>query len=375
MLNIVLTGGPSTGKTTVLNSINEYFKELGYKVIVVPETATILINSGIKPCGDDSIPGVDFQSIVLESQLKKEELAKKAANILDKDKTIILYDRGALDGYAYVEDDEWERVLKNCNVNKRDLLSRYDAILYLEGSVKFFTKENNTARYESDANVGLEKGKRVLKAYLGHDSLRVIKPRDDIQDKCLEVINIILNMVGKPIRTRNQRKYLIESVDLDKMNVDAVKTIIHQDYLKIVDNVEYRVRSIEQEGNISYHFSIIRRLSNGKRELVKEERITKEAYENLLLTKDIDTLPIDKTRYSFVYREQYYKLDIFAEGLTMLEVNLTKENPNVNIPDFINISKDVTNDDEYKNASLATRKADNNGKRKDNSNRGHRLLR
>ena len=39
MLQVVLTGGPSSGKTSVINRVVEQFKELGYKVIVVPETA------------------------------------------------------------------------------------------------------------------------------------------------------------------------------------------------------------------------------------------------------------------------------------------------------------------------------------------------
>ena len=48
---IVLTGGPCSGKTTSIQKIEEEFTQLGYKVIIVPEAAPILINSGIRPFG------------------------------------------------------------------------------------------------------------------------------------------------------------------------------------------------------------------------------------------------------------------------------------------------------------------------------------
>lgn len=39
MLKVVLTGIPSSGKTSVTNGVVERFTELGYHVLVVPETA------------------------------------------------------------------------------------------------------------------------------------------------------------------------------------------------------------------------------------------------------------------------------------------------------------------------------------------------
>ena len=45
---VVLTGGPSSGKTTVLNSIVKEFNKHFVKVIVVPETATELITAGVR---------------------------------------------------------------------------------------------------------------------------------------------------------------------------------------------------------------------------------------------------------------------------------------------------------------------------------------
>ena len=46
---IVLTGGPSAGKTTGLSWIRNAFSKLGYTVLFVPETATELISGGVAP--------------------------------------------------------------------------------------------------------------------------------------------------------------------------------------------------------------------------------------------------------------------------------------------------------------------------------------
>lgn len=375
MLNIALTGWPSAGKTTVLNSVKERFSELGYNVIIVPETATEKINSGIRPFGDNALPPEMFQEIILREQLNKENMAMYAASYLG-DNTIIIYDRGCLDGYAYVPDDEtWDRVLTRCNVKHRDLLVRYDAVLYLEGSPKFFTTENNEARYESGADEAKIKGEKVLKSYIGHDNLRVIQPREEMKDKQEEVINIIANMLGNPTRIRNQKKFLVENFDKNLLAAIAGKVDITQDYLRSDDTYECRVRQMEQKGSSSYHFSILKKNENGKREIIKEEIISREEYEKLLLTKSSDVETIKKTRYSFVHNKQYFKVDVFDDGLTMLEVNLTKENPELTIPEFISVLEDVTNNPEYTNINIARRKKEIYGKGQDNSNRGHRLLR
>ena len=46
---IVITGGPCAGKTTAMNWISNAFRERGYDVLFVPETATELITGGVAP--------------------------------------------------------------------------------------------------------------------------------------------------------------------------------------------------------------------------------------------------------------------------------------------------------------------------------------
>lgn len=375
MLKVCLTGGPSTGKTSVINAINKHFSSLGYNVIIAPETATSFIQSGIRPFGDNALPSIEFQRLVIQNQLHNEKICEKAAEVLGKDKSIIICDRGVLDGIAYVNEQEWKSILEKEGIHPRDLLTSYDVVLYMLGKSEIFTTENNKSRYESSADEALEKGKKVLKSYLSHDNLRVIQPREDIKDKELEVINIIANMLKLPTRVREQHKFLVDGIDVEKLASLSSKVVIKQDYLRCDDDTEYRIRRIDQNGIYSYHFSVIKKCVNGIREILTDDVISESAYRNLLLTKSDNSISLTKTRYSFVHDQQYFKLDIFDDDMCILEVNLTKENPNISIPDFVYVVQDVTNDEEYQNINIARGKMTTYGKREDNNSRGNRLLR
>lgn len=375
MLKVVLTGIPSSGKTSVINSVIERFKERGYRVLVVPETATEFINSGIQPFGEEGIDPLVFQELVIKKQLNKEELYDIAATHLGENRTIILYDRGTLDGYAYVPTEDMDSIVKKFGQTRRDLLMRYDAILFLEGAEKFFTKENNKARYEKDAKEAASLREKLLQSYLGHDNLRIIQPREEMKDKQEEVINIIANMLGNPTRLREQHKYLVDNVDIDSLSTLASKVEITQDYLNAPTGMEYRIRKMQQGSDITYHFCIQKKCDLGKREIIKEKNLSKEEYERMLALKNEEMETVQKVRYSFVYANQYYKLDVFNDGLMMLEVNLTKENPVVTLPNFISTLDDVTNNPDYTNIRIARRKKEDYDKRKNNSCGGYRLFR
>jgi hypothetical protein len=43
---ICLTGGPCAGKTTALATLSLHLKQIGYRVLLVPEAASILMNGG-----------------------------------------------------------------------------------------------------------------------------------------------------------------------------------------------------------------------------------------------------------------------------------------------------------------------------------------
>ena len=81
ILNIVVTGGPCGGKTTALDELTKLLRSLGYTVYLVNETATELINDGIRPFGDHKLDIKTFQSFIFDAQVAKENIRINAAKV------------------------------------------------------------------------------------------------------------------------------------------------------------------------------------------------------------------------------------------------------------------------------------------------------
>ena len=64
---------------------------------------------------------------------------------------------------------------------------------------------------------------------------------------------------------------------------------------------------------------------------------------------------IKKKRYSFVYENKFYKLDLFSDGLMVLEVGVDCYKERISFPDEITVIEDVTNDTQYNNINYGTK--------------------
>jgi predicted ATPase len=111
----VLTGGPCSGKTTALERLQVFLRERGFRVLVAPEVATMGLTNGA--CVDDfarSESAFAFQQFVINSQLTLEDSLVTYAKTLLVD-TVVLCDRGVMDGSAYVDGESWQKVLEYAN--------------------------------------------------------------------------------------------------------------------------------------------------------------------------------------------------------------------------------------------------------------------
>jgi len=68
-----------------------------------------------------------------------------------------------------------------------------------------------------------------------------------------------------------------------------------------------------------------------------------------------DIKQIRKTRYCVVYNNQYLEIDIypFSKDKAILEIELSNENDSYEIPEFIEVIREVTDDIRFKNVNLA----------------------
>ncbi len=353
---IVLTGGPGTGKTTVLEKIKEVYSLQGYRVIIIDETATYLILKGIKPFGDEAIDIVDFQELVMRMQLAKEEVFEKAAKMMGEENVIIVYDRGTIDNSAYINASQFQEVLTRLNNVKSfaDLMNNYDLIIDLVGRRDFYTLENNEARSE-DPDTALELGNNTLKSWIGHSKVKIVMPKDTMDEKVKEVLNIINELLNEK-QVKRQDKY---SVDLSKTNLNEVinngrSMHILQTYLQSEEKTEKRIRKVEFNGCVSYSFSVYHILDDGSRVIVSEKEIDQKVYEQLLEFGDLNRETLGKTRYYFAFNGQYFSLDVFDNGsdVGVLEINIS-DGEVVSIPLFIKVINNVTNDPNFYNRNIA----------------------
>lgn len=195
---IVVTGGPCAGKTTAMGWIKEAFADHDYTVLFVPETATELITGGVAPwtCGTNA----EYQECQVELQLTKERLFVQAAKTMPGRKILIVCDRGAMDNWAYMNDEEAEQVLRHLNTTTEALLSRYDAVFHLDtvarGIQNAYTLANNGARIETPAQaVALDD--RTRAAWQAHPYRRIIHSGEDFVAKMRSLIHEIGLFLGE----------------------------------------------------------------------------------------------------------------------------------------------------------------------------------
>jgi predicted ATPase len=121
---LVVTGGPGGGKTTAADLFR---RELGERVVIVPEAATILFAGGFpRSAGRDAQRAA--QSAIYHVQRNLEDV--QSARYPER---ILLCDRGTVDGAAYWP-GEPEDFFRHVGTSLDQELQRYDAVVFFESA-------------------------------------------------------------------------------------------------------------------------------------------------------------------------------------------------------------------------------------------------
>lgn len=339
---IVLTGGPCAGKSSSLELIKNYLNDLGYIIFIIQESATELINSGVKPFGDNAISMLEFQEIILKYQLDKERLIDDIVNKFKEKNIVILYDRGLIDNKAYINQKLFDKLLKKYNINEVDILDKYDLVIHLETAAKGidYTLDNNKARSEDKEKAKIMDDK-TFDAWKYHKNIIKIKCFEDFEEKQKKIIEVIDNNLSNNIRVQN--KYLLDNIVYD-LNDEVFN--ITQYYLNGSDELEYRLREVKYKNNCYYYYTIQKKFDNGISHIYLDKRIRKEEFLNLLNVSEIIN-KVNKYRKFVIINAQKYSLDLFDDGKVLLE---GKEKL-----DYLEL-KDVTNDEGYLNKNINNNK-------------------
>lgn len=150
-----------------------------------------------------------------------------------------------------------------------------------------------------------------------------------------------------------ERKFLIAFPDETKLvEMEGCRVYeIEQIYLPTPKGISERVRRVDDGEKTTYIHTVKKKLSALTRSEFEEE-ISAEDYARMSSGCDEK---INKRRYRIPYCGRLIEVDIFPFWRTraFCEVELESENEAVALPDFIEVIRDVSEDNRYSNHSMA----------------------
>lgn len=182
---VVLTGGPSAGKTTIANAIERSF--IG-KTVKIPEAATILWQGGFFRSNNPK--GITWQQkAIYQIQASHEEIFA-----LECPNRIFICDRGTLDGFAYWPEDNGDFFEANNTTLEREL-ARYDLVIHLDsanGNDYDFTNSHRTESPQAAQHIN----ERVKDVWKDHPNRKIIPADESFSVKVAQVLDIMGRFIG-----------------------------------------------------------------------------------------------------------------------------------------------------------------------------------
>ncbi len=191
---IVITGGPSGGKTTLIEAIK---KELGKEVKTVPEAASLLYRGGLPRAQNDSSM-IHIQRAIYFLQRELEGL------VLDQIPSgTIVCDRGSLDGIAYWPDNSLS-FYESLQTTPQKEIERYQWVLHLDTATGDAYETTNSIRTETHSEAW-KLNERIKKAWSQHPRHLIVPSNADFFSKmalCLHLIqSIMVNKTYEEIKS------------------------------------------------------------------------------------------------------------------------------------------------------------------------------
>lgn len=203
LVRVLLTGGPGAGKSSALATLRDRISKRGFQVIVVPETATALLDScgGYDPSWHGTPKHVRMQEMFLKFQVANEETLSRFAELRPERPHLLLLDRGCLDGKLFCTEQEWAQVLEGAGVSEDALLERYDLVVHMttvaarfEGLYDYGPGSSNPARYHTPEQAR-HADEMVQAIYAKHPHVRVVPNFAEFSDKIETVVRCVTEAV------------------------------------------------------------------------------------------------------------------------------------------------------------------------------------
>jgi predicted ATPase len=189
LCRIVLTGGPGGGKTTAADMLR---REIGERIIVVPESATMLFSGGFPRCDEpEARRGVQRAIYHVQRNIEDVQSARYPNRVL-------LCDRGTVDGAAYWPTEDPLDFFTELGTTLETELRRYDAVLFFETAAvgDFSIETGNPMRIETNREaVALDTRMREL--WSRHPNFVLIHHNHSFMAKLFEGLHVLGEQIRK----------------------------------------------------------------------------------------------------------------------------------------------------------------------------------
>jgi len=183
---IVLTGGPGGGKTTAADLLR---RELGNRVVVVPEAATILFGGGFP-----RVPQQDANRAAQNAIFHVQRNLEDVQSVLYPDR-VLLCDRGTIDGAAYWHDGE-DAFFRSVGTTLGGELSRYDAVVFFEtAAVAGLSIEGGNPVRNESLSQAVELDARLRALWSKHPRFTLISHSTSFLEKMFGAVRILQTLV------------------------------------------------------------------------------------------------------------------------------------------------------------------------------------
>jgi len=162
--------------------------------------------------------------------------------------------------------------------------------------------------------------------------------------------------MNKSVPLEIEHKFLIRMPEAALLSANAEGFAkISQTYLGLGPSGQgRRVRMLEKDGRTAYYYTEKKTLSDLTREEA-EHLISRDKYLELLTEADPQRSTVSKTRWYIPSGPHTFELDIFPfwDDRALLEVEVSSEEEQFEIPRWLDIIKEVSGDPRYSNAAIA----------------------
>jgi hypothetical protein len=276
-----------------------------------------------------------------------------------------------MDGKAYMDDADWKRMLRENKWTVSALRDdRYDQVCHLVtaaiGAEEHYGLANNRMRSETPEQARVL-DERLQQAWAGHPSVCIFENEKEFQEKLQHVADSICATIGLPVSGEKVLRFLLDE-PVSTIPVPFHEFVLTKCYLVPDPKYPGSFRRIESRTGTApgsrpvYRYKEVRNAyecddQRFQHRILDIRRISRAEYAALERQATPDHAVTTQRVRNFLHRNEYFSLVTTMEPadlkLDYLSVNTGRQSSRVQLPDWIRVSKEVTNDANYTSHMLS----------------------